>query len=483
MCVVPVFLLARLLSNLQFRAPYDLLEKVKPEAGPSRRTRGTRSEQLSILSGLSFSSPKPPSKPMPRGLKNKLPSTAIQEIISSTRGKVQEKEKRVKQEKHKDSEEVRLESPDVPSVPKTVSKKPLGIAEGERTVSVPIAADRSARATASSISAPARRTKAKDPSPARPISVIENLPTKKPDVIMHEKGLESISAVLGRRSGRLRGTAPEEPPVKRVKIAAEPLNQVSYCYIRLRCPFLILSLQEPTIPKLPPRVVKSIVKPPKPPEPEPPVLSPPPHEAQVSAPLKIKRIKLLVRRPPPSLTHHKQRPPPPKFNSSLSNFLTSFRMLGDEEVDSERIAKRALEEARIREREADFRRQGRFIPGTDVLFGTEPSTIPYDPPKRTTRDIWDDIVEIISTTRSKVPKKTVGQQVAAQIASKVQAYWDTQGVKRDKARAQEERRLRALAKATMKMVNAEWKKAVHVCDGSFFLCQPTNILISFLRSM
>lgn len=217
-------------------------------------------------------------------------------------------------------------------------------------------------------------------------------------------------------------------------------------------------------PKPTTRPPKFVVKPPKNNAPES-IIPISPEIAPPKPPTTIRRIKLVVRRPPPSLTHHKQRPPPPKFNCSLNGFLTSYKTFGDEDISDEKLAANALADARIREREADFRRQGRFIPGTDVLFGSDPNVTAYIPPKRSTRDVWDDIVEIISVTRSKVPKKTTGQQVTAQIASKIQAYWDTQEVKRDKARAQEEKKLRILAKATMKMVNAEWKKVVHVCTN------------------
>lgn len=197
---------------------------------------------------------------------------------------------------------------------------------------------------------------------------------------------------------------------------------------------------------------------------------PTPVSPVATTPFKIKRIKLLVRRPAPLLSHHRQRPPPPKFGSSLPKFLASYKTIGDEETNEEKMTKRALHEARIRNQEAEFRRQGRFIPGTDVLFGSDPNTLPYDPPKRTTRDVWDDIVEIITVTRGKASKKSIGQQIAGQIASKVQVYWDTQEMKKGRARAQEEKRLKGLAKATIKMVNSEWKKAVHVSLGiGFFL--------------
>ncbi|KAF9448264.1 hypothetical protein P691DRAFT_781222 [Macrolepiota fuliginosa MF-IS2] len=447
-----------------FKAPYDLLEKVRPEAeaGPSRRTRGTRSEQLAIIPGLSFSSIKPPTKPQSRVSKGKLHSNTIHDILSSTKGK----EKKSKQDKLKSSAEVGLEFPDVPPLSKTVTKKLRGPTEGDRGVLLPtgVGQPTSAVTTPATLTLQTRRTK-KDHALAKPISVVENQFTNA-DVTMLENGHESISVVLGRRSSRLRAPAIEESPVKKVKIAVEePPDEVGHCYIILY-PFLRsikprnqpqeLTPSEPVI-----RGSKSMVKPHKLKKSEH-LIPPPVPEAPISTPFKIKRVKLLVRRPPPSLTHHKQRPPPPKFNSSLNNFLTSYRTLGHNEIDDDKFFKQALEDARIREREAEFRRQGRFIPGTDVLFGTEPCTTPYDPPDRTTRDAWDDIVEIVSATRGKMPKKTIGQQVAAQIASKVQAYWDTQGIKRDRARAQEEKRFRTLAKATMKMVIAEWKKAVHL---------------------
>jgi helicase SWR1 len=192
----------------------------------------------------------------------------------------------------------------------------------------------------------------------------------------------------------------------------------------------------------------------------------------------IKRVKLLVT---PSLSHHKQRPPPPKFKGSLNRFLTSYRTLGNGEISDEKIALTAMAEARIRAEEADFRRQGRFIPGTRVLFGSDPNVAAYDPPNRSTRDVWDDIVEEVAIVRSRAPKKSIGPQVSALVASKVQAYWDVQGVKRDRARAQEEKKLKILAKSTIKMVNAEWKKAVYVCRSLCLWVAIENAKLSFLQ--
>ncbi|KAF8959937.1 P-loop containing nucleoside triphosphate hydrolase protein [Flammula alnicola] len=155
------------------------------------------------------------------------------------------------------------------------------------------------------------------------------------------------------------------------------------------------------------------------------------------------------------------RAPKPKFNSSLHQFLTSYINLDEHDAQASALQQEAKEEAEIRERIQRFRTEGRFIPGTDVLFGTESHIPPYTSPKRTTKDIWDDIVEAVIARAKTRPKKSVGRQIAAQIASKVQAYFDAQQSKKIKAKEAEERRLRNLAKSTMKLVIAEWKKAVY----------------------
>ena len=76
-----------------------------------------------------------------------------------------------------------------------------------------------------------------------------------------------------------------------------------------------------------------------------------------------------------------------------------------------------------------------------------------------------------------MPKKPLGRQIAAQIASKVQAYFDGLETKKLKAKEVEERRLRNLAKSTMKLVISEWKKAVYV---SFL---PSSLAFSMLTGI
>ena len=177
----------------------------------------------------------------------------------------------------------------------------------------------------------------------------------------------------------------------------------------------------------------------------------------------IKRIKLIVRRPPPSLTNPRQKAPPPKFGLSLNKFLHSYtRIDEDRDTNAAILERESQAEAEIREKVVKFKVEGRFIPGTQALFGTVPHEAPYISPSRTTKDIWDAVVETVVVRARMMPKKPIGRQITAQIASKVQAYFDGLETKKMKAKEVEERRLRNFAKSTMKLVISEWKKAVYV---------------------
>jgi helicase SWR1 len=175
----------------------------------------------------------------------------------------------------------------------------------------------------------------------------------------------------------------------------------------------------------------------------------------------IKRIKLLVRPPPPSLSHHLQRPLRPK-HSSLAAFLDSYMTLNDNDVTPEVVDGSAAEDAAILERIDSLRKEGKLLLGTDFVTVVQPKRQP---------DHWDAVIDAAVTRGSK--RTNGGRQVAKQIAGKIQAYWDGFAAREDKAKVQEEKRLRALAKATIKAVVNEWKKAVFV--------RSIYIFPSFLR--
>ncbi|PFH50464.1 hypothetical protein AMATHDRAFT_144988 [Amanita thiersii Skay4041] len=175
---------------------------------------------------------------------------------------------------------------------------------------------------------------------------------------------------------------------------------------------------------------------------------------------KIKRIKLIVRRPPPIISHPLQRPPKPK-HGSLYAFLSSYESPFEKVVEDAALERQIKREAIMHERAFRLRQEGRFIPSSDEvtesLVDLRSTSLT---PKRTTRDIWDDVVAAVAVAKKIRSRRTTGRAIAGQIASKVQAYWDGREAKKDKLRLQEERRLRVLAKNTIRMVTNEWRKAV-----------------------
>ncbi|KAL0955645.1 hypothetical protein HGRIS_001875 [Hohenbuehelia grisea] len=180
----------------------------------------------------------------------------------------------------------------------------------------------------------------------------------------------------------------------------------------------------------------------------------------VTPKIAIKRIKLVVRRPPPLISNPKQKPLPPRHNCSLQAQLNSYTILHDQDVTSAALDEAARTDAAVLERAESFKRQGRFVPGAEFLLGDPPDLTTNNTPKRTTTDIWDDIIAAAAAASKARPKKPLGVQIAGQIATKIQAYWDGHAARQDKARALEEKKLRALAKTTIRAVVNEWKKAV-----------------------
>ena len=77
------------------------------------------------------------------------------------------------------------------------------------------------------------------------------------------------------------------------------------------------------------------------------------------------------------------------------------------------------------------------------------------------RIVWDCVIEDVRLRHDSHDFDT-GPQTAAAVASKVKGYWEAHSAKEGKARLAEEKKLRGLAKMTMKSVIAEWKKAVYV---------------------
>ena len=132
-------------------------------------------------------------------------------------------------------------------------------------------------------------------------------------------------------------------------------------------------------------------------------------------------------------------------------------MLDETEVDDSALKELAQREAEAWRDIDRLRAQGRLFRPPDETIGVRPAGAIGGP---RAKDVWDELLGAIQ--EHAVQPFTQGPEIAGQIASRVKAYWEAQALREDKARAQEERRLRALAKATIRMVTAEWKKAVFV---------------------
>ena len=194
------------------------------------------------------------------------------------------------------------------------------------------------------------------------------------------------------------------------------------------------------------------------------------HLPPVAASPSVKRIKLIVRRPDPAYSSPKQIPDPPRFGSSLSALLSSYHVLDGNDVTEDALDHHVQQVASFRRRVDELRTEGRFFPESTGDDSQPVRASRLDPSMNQSQDTWAHIIEAVQERA--VHKPPSGRQVAAQVASRVRAYWESRAVKDDKLKLQEEKRLRALAKATIKQVVDEWKKAVHVRarSNSILIC-------------
>ncbi|GJE94671.1 SNF2 family N-terminal domain-containing protein [Phanerochaete sordida] len=167
----------------------------------------------------------------------------------------------------------------------------------------------------------------------------------------------------------------------------------------------------------------------------------------------VKRIKLIVGPREPTLTHPLQRPPAKKY-ASVTDFLMSYSAPTGKDLDSAALRALYRDDLAVWRKIDGLRRQGRMLyrpPDDDGAGERWPET--HRKP-----DAWDAVIDAVQARAEvQLPK---GPEVAAQVASQVKVYWGLRAVRDDKARVQEEKRLKALAKATIRMVTSEWKKAV-----------------------
>jgi helicase SWR1 len=190
---------------------------------------------------------------------------------------------------------------------------------------------------------------------------------------------------------------------------------------------------------------------------EPPPLPTESKNAETPTPL-LRKVKLIVRRPAPVLSHPRQKPLPSRYDASISKFLSSYVSLHDgKDADVSALEAMAKRDAAILDKRERFRKQGRLI----VRYDGDSSTQVGDDAPLRSHAVWQSILELVA---ARDPTESARQRdlVTSQITAKIKAYWDMQALKQEKHRAIEEKRLRSLAKETIRLVVNEWKRAVLV---------------------
>ncbi|PWN53983.1 hypothetical protein IE53DRAFT_64531 [Violaceomyces palustris] len=177
---------------------------------------------------------------------------------------------------------------------------------------------------------------------------------------------------------------------------------------------------------------------------------------EVSRPLK--RIRTQPARPPPLRVTAPEQAPRIQFNSSLSNFWSSFFLLGDEDMTAERLSQLEQSELDLYLR-IDARRKDGTLPteGTSTLARVPPK----EPPRK--KDHRAHMLEAVVSTSQYIRSSSRARiQMARKVSRMVQSYWEKKLGTSERERKAEEKRLRALAKWTVREVSKQWKLAVNV---------------------
>ncbi|KDQ20190.1 hypothetical protein BOTBODRAFT_27602 [Botryobasidium botryosum FD-172 SS1] len=181
-----------------------------------------------------------------------------------------------------------------------------------------------------------------------------------------------------------------------------------------------------------------------------------------STPFRIKRIKLTYRVPAAEYTDPSQFPPKPEFNHSLSALLTSYITLEEDgpELSGEHLDALASSEAVLRNKISALQRQGRLLNPNGVV-----DRRPSAEPKRA-KDHRDCMLEHMAAVSKLIRDEGRARVAGAKKLSKlVLAYFEKKATADDRDKKAQGKRMRALAKSTLKLVLQEWKLAVkHVRD-------------------
>ncbi len=143
------------------------------------------------------------------------------------------------------------------------------------------------------------------------------------------------------------------------------------------------------------------------------------------------------------------------------------------DVSARTVRESVRRDAGILERASKLKEEGRWFYRSEEEGGIIEDLETPQGPERTTKDVWDHCIEGIVALGQVEVKRPIGAQIASQIASKVQAYWEGQHAKQDKKRVQEERAIKSSGEADHQGGNIRVGKnrtGMYVRSSSYIYC-------------
>lgn len=173
----------------------------------------------------------------------------------------------------------------------------------------------------------------------------------------------------------------------------------------------------------------------------------------------IPRIRVLQ---PPNL------PPQSRFDQSLSKYFSSWHTSGDiigttgewQELSQAELLQRDEREAALYSRIDELRSEGLLQSREEALKRSHQNRARE---AIRTNNYWDSILSQIGPRQYQQRVELRNKiQMTKRVARMIQTYWDEKLGRGEKQRKIEERRVRALAKWTVREVRKEWKLAVNI---------------------
>ncbi|KZO90599.1 hypothetical protein CALVIDRAFT_506667 [Calocera viscosa TUFC12733] len=171
---------------------------------------------------------------------------------------------------------------------------------------------------------------------------------------------------------------------------------------------------------------------------------------------KVKRIRLTVKVPPAQYTAPDQRPPRPKFRNSVDAYLESYLSIEDTPTTLSELEAAAKRDAELYDRIASLRADGRLLARPEQPVAAPKSS---EPKRRLSH--WDVVVSHTGVQVKRMQDDLKAKQnTARRVSRAVVAHFERIAQTEDREKQAEDKRLRALAKFTVREVMKKWREAI-----------------------